>query len=75
MNRLHHLDPKLQFEYYLNSIRPMKRYAKWVKRVDDENLEIVKQYYGYSNKKAKQALSILSKSQLNIIKQRLQKGG
>ena len=75
MNRLDHLDPRLQFEYYLNSIRPMKRYAKWVKRIDDENLEIVKQYYSYSNKKAKQALSILSKSQLNIIKQRLQKGG
>lgn len=75
MNRLHNLDSKLQFDYYLNSIRPMKRYAKWVKRIDDENLEIVKQYYGYSNKKAKQALSILSKSQLTIIKQRLQKGG
>ena len=75
MNRLHHLDTDLQFKYYLNSIRPMKRYAKWVKRMDDDNLDLVKQYYGYSNKKAKQALSILSNSEINTIKQIIKKGG
>ena len=75
MNRLHHLDTDLQFKYYLNSIRPMKRYAKWVKRMDDDNLDLVKQYYGYSNKKAKQALSILSTSEINTIKQIIKKGG
>jgi hypothetical protein len=75
MNRLHHLDADLQFRYYLNSIRPMKRYAKWVKRMDDDNLDVVKRYYGYNNKKAKQALSILSSSELNTIKQIIKKGG
>jgi len=75
MNRLHHLDADIQFKYYLNSIRPMKRYAKWVKRMDDDNLDVVKQYYGYNNKKAKQALSILSSSEISYIKQLFKKGG
>ena len=73
MNKLHHLDTDLQFKYYLNSIRPMKRYAKWVKRMDDDNLDVVKQYYGYNNKKAKQALSILSDSEVNTIRQKLKR--
>ncbi len=75
MNQHHFIDNDMQFHYYLNSIRPMKRYAKWVKRTDDENLEIVKQYYSYNNKKAKQVLSILSSTQIEEMKKQLQKGG
>ncbi len=75
MNQRAFLDKKLQFDYYLNNIRPSKRFAKWVKKMDNEDLEIVQEYYGYSNQKAKQALSVLSKSQINAIKEKIQKGG
>lgn len=75
MNQRASLDKKLQFDYYLNNIRPVKRFAKWVKKTDNDDLEIVQEYYGYSNQKAKQALSVLSKSQINSIKEKLQKGG
>jgi len=65
----------LQFEYLLNSVKPKKRRAKWVKKVEDEDLSAVKEYYGYNNVKAEQVLSILSPQQLEEIKLKLSKGG
>jgi hypothetical protein len=75
LNRNHHIDNKLQFHYLLNSIRPQKRFAKWVKKVDHENLEVIKLYYGYNNEKASEALAMLSSEQIQFIKEKLQKGG
>jgi hypothetical protein len=76
MNVLCHLDPLLQYQYLLNSIRAHKRpYQKWLKREDIDGLEAVKEYYNYSNDKAKEALSVLSNDQINDIKRRLHKGG
>jgi len=75
MNMRHHLDTKLQYNFLLNTIRPKKRYAPWVKADKLKNLEYVKEYYGYSNEKAKQALSILNDDQITTIKNSLNKGG
>ena len=75
MNRLHHLDKKLQFDFLLNSIRTRKRFAPWLKANKQSNLEYVKEFYGYSNAKAKAALDVLSDDQLATIKRRLYKGG
>ena len=58
MNIHHHLDNKLQFDFLLNSIRPRKRYTPWAKANKVKNLEYVKEYYGYSNEKAKSALEL-----------------
>jgi hypothetical protein len=69
------LDNKLQNSYLLNTVRPSKRFAKWVKKQDSNDIEAVKQYYGYGNEKALEALSILSGEQLTIIKNKLAKGG
>ena len=74
MNILHNADNKLQYEYLLNSIRPKKRFAKWVKPEDNDDLEMVKMYYGYSNKKAQQVLSILSSAQKEEIRTKLTRG-
>jgi hypothetical protein len=75
MNQFNALDNKLQFSYLLNSIRPAKRFAKWVKREDIENVELIKQFYGYSTEKAIQVLSILTSDNLHYIKQKLERGG
>lgn len=75
MNKRHEADNLLQFEYLLNSVRPKKRFAKWVKKENDEDLSVVKEYYGYNNEKAVQALSILSSEQLKTIRKTLEKGG
>ena len=74
MNIPHNADNKLQYEYLLNSIRPKKRFAKWVKPEDNDDLEMVKMYYGYSNKKAQQVLSILSSAQKEEIRTKLTRG-
>lgn len=73
MNIHNILDNKLQFHYLLNSIRPGKRFSKWVKR-QDSDLQLVMQYYSYNVDKAKQALPLLSAEQLLIIKTKLQSG-
>jgi hypothetical protein len=75
MNQHASADNKLQYYYLINSIRSHKRFAKWVKKEDSNDLDAVKEYYGYSNEKASQALSLLSKQQLDTIKEQLQKGG
>lgn len=75
MNSRPHLDKKLQFHFLINTIRPRKRFNKWIKAEKHESIEIVKAYYGYSTEKARQALTILSQTQLDYLKQKLEKGG
>ena len=75
MNKYHFLDKDMQYKFYLNSIRKRKRFSPWIKKDKVQNLDIVKQYYGYSNEKASQALRILSKQQLEFIRKRLDVGG
>ena len=75
MNIHNHLDKDMQYQFYLNSLRKRKRFSPWLKKGKVEDLNIVKQYYGYNNEKATQALRILTKEQLNYIKQRLDTGG
>ena len=75
LNMRHHLDSKLQYDFLLNTIRSKKRYAPWVKADKLKDLEYIKEYYGYSNEKAKTALSILNDDQITTIKNSLNKGG
>ena len=75
MNINHHLDKDLQYSFYLNSLRKRKRFSPWLRKEKVEDLELVKQYYSYSNEKASQALKVLNKEQLKFIKKRLETGG
>ena len=75
MNRYHHLDNKLQYHFLINIIRKRKRFSKWIKPETESDIEVIKRYYGYSNDKAKQVLSLLSPEQITIIRQKVDKGG
>lgn len=75
MNKYHSLDKKLQYDFFINTLRPKKRFSPWLKKDKIKDLEVVKSYYKYSNEKAKQALKILSTQQLNFIKSKLETGG
>ena len=75
MNRYHHLDNKLQFDFLINMVRKRKRFSKWIKPQIESDVEVVKQSYGYSNEKARQVLSLLSPEQINGLKKKVNKGG
>ena len=75
MNRRYHLDSRLQFDYLINSVSRKRRFSKWLKPTESEDLLIVKEHYGYSNEKARSALTILSSEQLNELKLKYFKGG
>lgn len=75
MNTNHQIDSKLQFHFLLNIVRKRKRFSKWIKPEVVDDVEAVKEYYGYSNEKAKNAISLLSPEELNEIKRRISKGG
>ena len=75
MNRHHHIDNRLQFDFFINIIRKRKRFSKWFKPEQISDLETIKQYYGYSNEKARQVLSLLSTEQINELKNKVAKGG
>ena len=75
MNRYHHLDDKLKYSFLINTVRKRKRFSKWHKPMKSDDLEAVKAYYGYSNEKARQALTLLDGNQLTDLKKRMYKGG
>lgn len=75
MNKNSHLSKKMQYDFFINSLKPRKRFTPWVKKQSLENLELVKQYYGYNHNKAIAALRILTNTQLEEIKKLLDKGG
>jgi hypothetical protein len=75
MNKYSFLDKDMQYSFYLNTLRKKRRFSPWLRKDKVTDLEIVKQYYGYSNEKALNALKILTPEQINFIKQRLDIGG
>ena len=75
MNQYPNVDKKLQFDFFINSLRPRKRFTPWVKANKLDDIEYVKEFYGYNNEKAKVALTILNDDQIATIKQKLNKGG
>lgn len=75
MNLRGGLDKRLQYEYLLYTIRKRKRFSPWQKAEQPENLEAVKEYYGFNNSKAIEALKILKSEDLQMIKESLNLGG
>ena len=75
MNKNSHLTNKMQYDFFINSVKPRKRFSPWARKDSIDYLDVVKEYYGYNDDKALQALRILTKDQLDTIKKSLSKGG
>ena len=75
MNLKHHIDNRLQFDFFINIISKRKRFSKWFKPEQISDLDVVKKYYGYSNEKARQVLTLLSTEQINELKNKVARGG
>ena len=75
MNIKHHLDNRLQYQFLINIIRKRKRFSKWIKPEIENDIDVVKEYYGYSNEKARQVLPLLSSEQINVLRKKVSKGG
>ena len=75
MNRYHQIDSRLQFDFLLNIIRKRKRFSKWEKKKIDNDVEVIKEYYGYSNQKALSVISLFSDDQLQTLRKKIYKGG
>ena len=75
MNKNHFLPKRMQYDFYINTVRTRKRFSPWIKKKEIKDLNIVKSYYGYSNEKARQTLKILTEEQLEFIKSKLDVGG
>ena len=76
MNKYPQIDKDMQYQYYMHSIRSMKRdFQPWQKPKKDQYLKHVKDYFGYSNQKAKEALDVLTEDQLKYIVEKTTIGG
>jgi len=75
MNVNSHLDNRLQFDFLINIVRKKKRFSKWAKAQKNDDVEVIKEYYGYSNNKARQVHSLLSSDQINDLKKKVYRGG
>ena len=75
MNQHHHIDNRLQFDFFINIVRKKKRFSKWNKPETASDVEVVKEYYGYSNEKARQVLTLLTSEHIDELKKKVYKGG
>lgn len=75
MNINHHLDNKLQNDFLINIMRKRKRFSKWEKKKSDGDVEVIKEYYGYNELKARQVQNLLSPNQLQELHMKVNKGG
>lgn len=75
MNINSHIDYKLQNDYYLNSVRVSKRFSKWSKKIEDCDVESIQEYYKVSFAKAVEICKVLTSEQINLIKEKIIKGG
>ena len=76
MNIHYQLDPLLQYDYFINSIRKKKRWSKWAKALGPSaNLELIKEYYNYNEQRAREVLDLLTESEIEEIRLRFSKGG
>lgn len=75
MNQNHHLDSRLQFDFLINIIRKRKRFSKWDKKKIEGDVEVIKEYYSYSDSKAHEVLSLFTPDQLIILQNKVNKGG
>ena len=70
------LDPLLQYDYYINSLRKKKRWSKWAKATaPSSDLELIKEYYNYNEQRAREVLDLLSESEIQKLRLKLSKGG
>ena len=75
MNRMSHLDNKLQYDFLRHAVRSKKRFSKWAKKSTSDKIEVIKEYYGYTDEKAYAVADLISDAQLEEMKERLFKGG
>ena len=75
MNKNHFLDKDMQYHFFLYTLRKRKRFSPWLKKEQIENLDIVKKHYGYSNEKARIAVDLLTKPQLEYLRNKHEEGG
>jgi hypothetical protein len=74
MNRYAHLDNRLQYEYYLNAVRKRKRFSRWDKNNKSEKFDLIKEYYGYSDRKVNEVMDLISDKELEEIKELVDTG-
>ena len=75
MNQYAHLDNRLQFDFLINIVRKRKRFSKWNKPEVATDLDVIKEYYGYSNEKARMVHNLLTDNQITELRRKVFKGG
>tara|TARA_B100001059_G_C17477947_1_gene400259 strand:+ start:61 stop:297 length:237 start_codon:yes stop_codon:yes gene_type:complete len=75
MNQFAQTDKKMQFDYLQTAIRKRKRFSKWAKNEMGDEFDIVKEYYGYSNSKTKEIMSLLNSEDIEEMRLYLSGGG
>ena len=75
MNRYNFLPKRMQYDFYINSVRKRKRFSPWMRKDEIDNINVIKKYYECSNERAKEIIKILNKEQVDFIKSKFEIGG
>lgn len=75
MNCCPWLDNKSQFDFYRIGVRKKKRFSPWLKKETEENIQLIQAVYGYSERKAREVLNIISPSEMDQLRRSQYTGG
>ena len=75
MNVRHSTDNRLQYLFFINTLRKRQRFSKWHKPYTSKKLDTVKNYFGVSTQKAKEYLELLNDNQYRDLKDNMKLGG
>ena len=75
MNRFHHIDKKMQYDFLFNLIRKRKRMSKWAKPAREDDVKLIQEAYNYSYNKAESVIDLFNAEQLEALRKKMSKGG
>lgn len=66
---------EMHYDYFLYSVRKRNRFSPWLKKENIQDLDIVKEYFGYSDRKTREIFDLLSEEDIEMIKKETYRGG
>ena len=75
LNQRPYLPKTMQYKYLVECIRKKNRYSPWLKVKLDPGVQLIKEYFGYSTRKAREVLPMFTNEDLEEPKLLLDKGG
>ncbi len=75
MNAKPHISKRMLYDFYIYGLPKARRHAPWAKKINEDDILAVMEYYQYSEQRALEVMPLLSSDDIEKIKIKIDKGG